>query len=279
MATAATSSSNFTSNNFDYVVEVKSEFYEDLLPTNQKFITAFSNLHKNSQELWQFVDRFYVSTLKTKELCAAIEEHLHHPTNPAQHIPKGLGLVIQEFFHGLACAYRRQLLMREALQSFRNSTDRELGRAGLVKKASAAFFTAAAASCAAAAAANVNPRRLAVAAAAAAASILLSAAGSWMHSFLSEQEMAVKKRRKIINVMIMGAKIITKDLSEIHAVARRLQYETESMPESMVGGGAMKKMAAVKKSLEELGGLANDYSRDTSWARAVALESIINFKI
>ncbi|XP_057795954.1 UPF0496 protein At4g34320-like [Salvia miltiorrhiza] len=238
--------------------------YEHQLQTNQQFVMAFLDLQKNStnnEKLLEFVDNFYADTLKTPELCAALQQRLIHPTNNSPSVTH------RDFFHHLSCLYKQQLMMRVTLRSFHTCSDQKLHRIDTGKKVSAVFFTAAAAIAATVAAANANTKKPA-AAVAAAASILLVALGKWIGSVLRKRERDVKKHMEIIRVMNIGAKISMKDLTKIHVVAQSLQLETESL--SGTDGDGEK----VMKSLEELRGKANDYCGNMKWARQGVLQSI-----
>lgn len=168
--------------------------------------------------------------------------------------------------------------MREELQPLEIAAEDELDGLSYWKKVSAVFFTAAAATSAAFAAANANLKRPALSATAAAASVVFGALGRWANSRLKKREGVVKRRKEIIRVMIVGAKIAIKDLSKIYVLARRLQFHIEALSNVMADGGGAddvsKKTAALGKSFRGLRVQTNGYS--ISWVKEAVLRKIVS---
>ncbi|XP_057795965.1 UPF0496 protein At4g34320-like [Salvia miltiorrhiza] len=240
-----------------YAIDVNS--YEQQLQTNQQFVAAFLDLQKNltnNEKLLEFIDNYYADP----ELCATLQQRL----NPSTNSPSTLNVSDDHFFHDLSCLYRQQLIMRVTLRSFDDSSNEKLHRINTWKKVSAVFFTAAAAIAATVAAVNANTNKPA-AAAAAAASILLVALGKWIDSLMRLRESGVMKQKQIIGVMTIGARITMKDLSNIYVLSRRLQFEIDSMSETV---------AMINKSYQNLRGKADEYRRNLNWTRQVVLQSI-----
>ncbi|XP_057795988.1 UPF0496 protein At4g34320-like [Salvia miltiorrhiza] len=244
-----------------YAIEVNS--YEQQLQTNQKFVMAFQDLPKNltnNEKLLEFFGNYYADTLKTPEFCATLRQRL----NPTNNSPSSLEVSDDDFFHDLSCFYRQQLMMRVTLRSLDDSFNEKLDRINTWKKVSAVLFTAAAAIAATVAAVNANTNKPA-AATAAAVSILLVALGKWINSLMRKRESGVKKQKQIIGVMIIGARITMKDLSNIYVLSRRLQFEIDSMSETV---------ANINKRIQNLRDKAVDYSGNLNWTRQLVLQSI-----
>ncbi|XP_047944849.1 UPF0496 protein 1-like [Salvia hispanica] len=252
----------------------------------QEFVTAFRDLQKdaaNHEKLASFVRRHYVNRIIGPEFASAL-------TNKPGNDP----LIVHNFFHDLSSHYKEHLVMLTALKSMDESLVKRIDSMDVSKKVSTVFFTLAAmffAATAAIAAANANPKREAagpgsgpakngpalagpaVAAAAAAASILFGAVGKWIRSLLNKRETAARKHKEITTFMIIGAKFGMGDLSAIHAVARRLEFENKSLSETVDDGND--KVAAVKHGFEELVAKVEAYSDRMKWAKDGVLQTII----
>lgn len=260
--------------NVHFTVEVNSD------QTNQDFFTAFLD-NNNHEELYAFAHINYANTLKTNDFCPALEQLLHEArcNIGGGTSSEGARSAIHGFFKELRRVYSQQVTMREQLQQLETSAVDELEGVNYWKKVSAVFCTAGAATCAAVAGANATLKQPEVAAAAAAASVMFAALGKWVNSLLKKKENAVNKRREIVGVMIMGAKIAISDLANIYVLARRCHFDVGSISEFVAGGGATElreKLTALVKSFRELQGRANDgYGRDMSSVREVLLQTII----
>lgn len=260
--------------NAHFTIEVNSD------QTNQDILTSFLDSN-NHEELYAFAHIYYANTLKPNEFCAALEQLLHEAcrNNGGGASSEGARSAIHGFFKELRRVYSQQVTMREQLQPLETAAADELDSVNYWKKVSAVFCTAGAATCAAVAGANATLKQPAVAAAAAAASVMFAALGKWVNSLLKKKENAVNRRREIVGVMIMGAKIAISDLTNIYALARRCHFDVGSISELVADGGVTdlrEKLTALDKSFGELRGRANDgYGRDMSWVREVLLQTII----
>ncbi|XP_047942595.1 UPF0496 protein 1-like [Salvia hispanica] len=224
---------------------------------NEQLVSAILDVHKdatNTEKLLEFARSHYVSRLETPEFSLA----------PS---------ILHNFFHDLSHLYTEHVMTGEMLRSLDKAFAQKLHRIAAYKKVSAVFFTAAAVICVWAAAANADSNRPA-AAAAAAASVLFGALGTWIQSLLKKRERAVESRKETLGVMIIGAKIAVKDLSSVHVVARRLQFEAESLSETVDDHG--EKVAALEKCFEELLGKVDDYRGDMKWVKRVVIQSSIS---
>ncbi|XP_047944921.1 UPF0496 protein 1-like [Salvia hispanica] len=267
--------------------------YADLMA--REFVVAFRDLQKdatNHEKLACFARRHYVNRLNGPEFASAL-------TNKPGNDPS----IVHNFFHHLSCHYKEHLVMLKTLKSMDESLVKRIDSMDVSKKASAVSFTLAAmffAATAAMAAANANPKREAawpasgpaatdqvaagpaevgpilagpaVAAAAAAASILFGGVGKWIHSLLNKRETAARKHKEITVVMTIGAKFGMGDLSSIHDVARRLEFQNKSLSETVDDGNIV---AAVEGGFVELEAKVEAYSDRMKWARDGVLESII----
>lgn len=237
---------------------------EQLQTHIQESVTAaFVELQKdatNNQKLLEFVDNHYVETLNTPDLCAAVQRRLNPTNNHQSDDP------FDNFLRDLSWLHKQQLMMRVTLHSFDKTLAEKLDSIAALKKASCALFTAAAVVSACLATADAKSRK--PAAAAAGASILFCGVGKWVHMLLDRRERAVVKQKETIGAMVLGAKSIIKHVSDIYAVARRLQLETGSLSET--GDDA-----AVKKVFQELQGKALVYSQDMKWVKQVVIQTII----
>ncbi|KAG6404468.1 hypothetical protein SASPL_136716 [Salvia splendens] len=254
--------------------------YADLMA--REFIVAFRDLHKdamNHGKLASFVRRYYVNRLNGPEFASALTSK-----------PGNDPLIAHNFFHDLSCHYKEHLVMLTTLKSMDESFAKHIDCIDVAKKASAVFFMLAAmffAATAAIAAANANPPKKeaagpgsgpalagpAVAAAAAAASILFGAVGRGIHSLLNKRETAARKHKEIAAVMIIGAKFGMGDLSTIHGVARRLEFESKSLSETVDDGND--KVGAVKRGSEDLVANVEAYSNRMNWAKDSVLQTIV----
>ncbi|KAH6780015.1 hypothetical protein C2S52_011252 [Perilla frutescens var. hirtella] len=271
-------------------IEVTSLEQQLLQTDDQEFIMAFLHRQKHvwkNQEMSEFVDNYFEKSLNTKDLSAALKQYLHQLRIHAevdetevsfQGVRNQSPLMSDEFFRDLAFVYREQLLVRESLQSFENYLDDKLHCLNTWTKVTAVSFTAAAAISAVVAAAAAKGVRAAVAMGA--GPILFGAICTWMLALLKKHKNAVNIQKKIICFMIVGADIIIKDLSNVYALGRRLQFHTESLSEMVDEGAAevafRKKLVAFNESFQELQCQSNDYGRDIHWARAVVIQSIIH---
>ena len=72
--------------------------------------------------------------------------------------------------------------------------------------------------------------------------------------------------------MILAADCGIKDLINIHFVASRLEFETKSLSKTVDNG---KKVAAVKRSSEELLQKVKNYNGEIKWVKQKVLDIII----
>ncbi|XP_047944872.1 putative UPF0496 protein 5 [Salvia hispanica] len=241
----------------------------------EEFILAFDDLQKddsNNEKLVDFVRNHYKNSLISLEFCSTLQRRLDiandHDLPPFFH----------NFFRDdLSRLVSNHSMMLDTLKPMCTGFNKELDSIGLSQKVSAIFFVAAVIICTAASAiatANANPEWAwaAVAGAAPVTSILFGALGKWRHSVLNKSETVVRKHKEITTRMILAADCGIKDLINIHFVASRLEFETKSLSKTVDNG---KKVAAVKRSSEELLQKVKNYNGEIKWVKQKVLDIII----
>ncbi|KAG6402143.1 hypothetical protein SASPL_139018 [Salvia splendens] len=211
----------------------------------EEFVSAFHAT--NNEKLVEFVHSYYVNNLNSPEFCSALQLRLN-PTNNQQP-GNNPTLIAQNFLQDISRLHSKHLTMEMKLITMEKKLSKQLHSVAVSKKLYSLLFNAAAA----------GP-------------VLFAAVGRWRRSVLVKRETALKKRKEIVDRMILVARPIVTGLDSIVNAARGLEVEIKSLSEAVDDG---EKVAAVENCFEEL--LQNDekYNRVINCAKELVLQSIV----
>ncbi|KAJ0011316.1 hypothetical protein Pint_34575 [Pistacia integerrima] len=282
---------------FDSLKEVT----ECLLEMNQEVV--------KSQELFELVEEYFESSLKTLDFCTSLEKCLKRARDSQLLILVALQQFEEEnnemgagqryvrtleelknfkdFFQIFQSVYKQQASMLVKLQLRKNKLDKKLKYIHSWRKVSSIIFAATCATvliCSVVAAAMAAPP--VAAALAAASSIPLGSMGKWIDSLWKNYENALKGQKEVITSMQVGTYIAIKDLDNIRVLIDRIEIEIEALLQNVdfvieeeavkIGIEEIKKKLGVfMKNVEDLGVQADTCSRDIRRARTVVLQRII----
>ncbi|KAG7540408.1 hypothetical protein ISN45_Aa07g006210 [Arabidopsis thaliana x Arabidopsis arenosa] len=292
---------------------------ECLLDMNQEVVKVILDSKKDiwkNQEMFELVEDYLATSLKTLDFCDALERGLQrvrvshllilgalHQFEEENLSQDGNGYkktleelkrfkdterpFDQDFIKMFQSVYKQQMLMLEKLQLCKKKLDKKLKRIHTWRKVSSIIFIATFATmviCSVVAAAMAAPP---VAAALAAAMAPLGSMGKWIDSLWKNYENAIKGQKEVISSMQAGTYVAVKDLDNIRDLIERLDIEIRGMVKNAefavehdavkIGINAIKKKLEVfQKNVEALGTQADICSREIIKARTVIIQRILN---
>ncbi|XP_077233586.1 UPF0496 protein 1-like [Tasmannia lanceolata] len=253
-----------------------------LLEMNQEVVKIILDCKKDiwkNKELFELVEEYFESSLKTLDFCTVLDKCLkrardsqliiHVALQQFEEEDVGVGKkylrtieelnnfkaagdpFTEEFFQVFQSVYKQQLSMLEKLQLRKSKLDKKLKSVNAWRKISSIIFAAAFAAvliCSVVAAAMAAPP--VAAALAAATSIPIGSMGRWFVSLWKNYEVALKGQKEIIRSMQVGTFVAIRDLDSIRVLVDQLEIEIESLLQN--ADFALREEDAVKFGIEEI---------------------------
>ncbi|EOA16877.1 hypothetical protein CARUB_v10005102mg [Capsella rubella] len=286
---------------------------ESLLEMNQEVVKVILDCKEDiweNKEMFEIVEDFFDTSLKTQDFCNALERGLQRILTShllirgvlpqleeeSQLVQGGNGYkktleklmkfkdavspLGEDFVNLFQSVYKQQMLMLKKLQL------RKYKHIHTLRKLSSIIFVATYATvliCSVVVAAMSAPP---VVAALSTTSVTLGIMGKWIDSLWKNYEKALKAHKDVISSMQAGTYAV-KDLYDIRFLIQELDTEIRSINKNddyvvehaavKMGINAINRILEVsKKNIEKLGILVDLCSRDITRARTVILQRIIN---
>ncbi|XP_004498189.1 UPF0496 protein At4g34320-like [Cicer arietinum] len=255
---------------------------ECLLEMNQEVVKVILDCKKDiwkSQELFELVEEYFDNSLKTLDLCTALQKCLKRAKDSQLLIHAALQKFeeetgsgenrytrtlqelksfkdagdpfTEEFIQIYQSVYNQQILMFEKLQLRKSKFDKKLKQIRTWRKVSFIIFVVTVASvliCSVVAAAVASPH--VAAALAAVTAIPIGSMGKWIDSLMKNYENVLKGHKEVTISMVVGSYVAIKDLDNIRVLVNRLEVEIESLQENV--DFAIEEEEAVKVAIEEI---------------------------
>lgn len=253
-----------------------------LLEMNQEVVKVILDSKKDiweNQQLFDLVEEYFETSLKTLDFCTALEKCLKrardsqlivqvalkhfeeedgsdgatysrtlHELNNFRSVENPFS---EEFYSLFESVYKQQVSMLEKLQMRKRKLDKKLKTVKAWRKVSNIIFVATFVSvliCSVVAAAVVAPP--VVTAVLAAAAVPLGSMGKWSNSLWRRCENALKGQREIYSSMQVGTYITIKDLENIRVLVSRLEIKIEALLKN--ADLALREEEAVKFVIDEI---------------------------